>query len=123
MMIIYYSYLIYQPGDENIIVDSTILISAPDYGNIVKGPQLYAPYPVPAAQGTELTVSYYLPGESAVSIRLHDVSGREVVLPYNQHNAPGFGSYSLSTAGLAPGTYLLRMEACGVTRTRIVILE
>lgn len=127
MMIVYYAYLYYLPGDENIIIDSTILAGQNETTNwaaIVKTPQLYDPYPVPASGNSTLNISYFLPNQSNVKIELIDATGKLVSVPANLANASaGFGSKEISTAGIAAGSYIIRLTAGDTVRTKTVVIQ
>ncbi|HLG02094.1 MAG TPA: hypothetical protein VI731_00775 [Bacteroidia bacterium] len=123
MMIIYFAYLFYQPGDENIIVDSTLISGqGADYGTIVQTPQLYQPFPSPASHNAQLNVSWYLPYETNLALELVDLAGRSVSIR-RSHTHAGFGTDQLSTAGIAPGTYLLKMTAGDILKAKTVVIE
>lgn len=122
MMIVYFAYLAYQFGDENIIIDSSLLSSTPEaYGSIVETPQLYAPYPVPAA-GNELNVNYFLPSAGAVILELIDANGKTVRVQNSARTGAGFNSAVINTKDLANGTYILRLTSGGVVRTKTIVL-
>ncbi|HEU4718904.1 MAG TPA: T9SS type A sorting domain-containing protein [Bacteroidia bacterium] len=126
MYIIYYAYLPYQPGDENIIVDSTIIqgVQQQSFSDYVKTPQLYDAYPVPAAGNSVLNISYFLPEESKVTVDLTDMSGKVVSVPVKDENtSAGFTSKQVSTDGLAAGTYLLRLTTDGIVKTKTIVIE
>jgi hypothetical protein len=126
MMLIYYAYLLYQWNDENIIIDSTILAGTEDQSSfaIVKTPQLYAPYPVPAAENSTLNISWFLPGQSTVRIELLDISGKVVSVPVSdQRTGSGFGSAQIATAGLAAGNYVVRFTAGETVLTKSVVVS
>lgn len=121
MMVIYFAYLAYQPGDENIVIDSSILSSAPEvYPSIVKTPQLYDPYPVPA-NGEELHIDYFLPAAGAVTLELVDANGKVVQVITTDRTGSGFNSAVMSTKNLAGGTYILKLTSAGVTRTKTIV--
>lgn len=122
MMIVYFAYLAYQLGDENIIIDSSLLSSTPEvYPSIVETPQLYAPYPVPS-NGQELHVDYFLPSAGAVTLELIDASGKVVLVQTSDRSGAGFNSTSFSTTHLTSGSYVLRLTSGGITRTKAIVL-
>jgi hypothetical protein len=127
MFVIYYAYLVYQLGDENIIIDSTLIAGQneqADYGTIVKTPQLYDPYPSPASSNSSVNVPYFLPAAASITIELMDVNGKLISVPVNHLNQQaGFGSQTISTSGLAAGTYVIRMNSAGVVRTKTIVIE
>lgn len=122
MMIVYYAYLAYQFGDENIIIDSSLLASTPEvFPSVVQTPQLYDPYPVPST-GDALSVNYFLPAAGAVQLELVDINGRVVRILNEERVGAGYNSETISVAGLASGEYVLRLTSAGVTRTKKIIL-
>lgn len=122
MLVVYFAYLYYQPGDENIVIDSSILASTPDvYPSIVKSPQLYDPYPVPAI-GQDLHVDYFLPAAGATTIELIDANGKVVQTISSDRTGAGYNTATVNTAGLASGEYIIRLTSGGVTRSKPVVL-
>lgn len=122
MMIVYYAYLAYQFGDENIIIDSSLLASTPEvFPSIVQTPQLYDPYPVPAT-GDAISVNYFLPAAGAVQLELVDINGRVVRILNEERVGAGYNSETINVAGLASGEYVLRLTSAGITRTKKIIL-
>lgn len=122
MMVVYFAYLLYQFGDENIIIDSSILASAPEvYPSIVVTPQLYAPYPVPAS-GNELHIDYFLPAAGATTLELIDASGKAVQVLSSERTGAGFNSAVMNTESLANGTYIIRLTSGGTVRTKTIVL-
>lgn len=122
MMVIYFAYLLYQPGDENIIIDSSILAGQPEvFPSVVKTPQLYDPYPVPA-NGQDLHVDYFLPVAGESTLELVDAAGRVVQTVHVDHAGAGYNVALMKTAGLASGAYVLRLTSAGVSKTKTVVL-
>ena len=59
----------------------------------------------------ETTIKYQLPKSAFVSIKLYDITGREVsTLVNEQHNA-GYYDYSFNASHLASGVYFYRIQA------------
>jgi hypothetical protein len=121
MMLVYFSYLVYQPGDENMVLDSSIIEqpTAIDDPKTVEGfvttPQLYDAMPNPAASQT--TITYYLPQAMRAELKVYDLSGRLVdELPAT--GSMGFNSVTYNTARLQPGNYLYSLNTGGVVRTK-----
>ncbi|MEO0210823.1 MAG: C25 family cysteine peptidase [candidate division WOR-3 bacterium] len=69
---------------------------------------LYSPYPNPFRN--ETLISYSLPDESHVSLRLYDVSGRRVKEIVSGKEEPGFHALVVDTRDLASGVYFLRLD-------------
>ncbi|MFN8287947.1 MAG: T9SS type A sorting domain-containing protein [Chitinophagales bacterium] len=127
MMLVYFSYLIYQNGDENVVLDSTLLdtveqpngITIPQ-NNIVSSVQLYEARPNPA--NNETVFSYFLPETGNISFKLYDLNGRlvqEISVPKNT----GFNTVTFNTEKLQAGTYLYSLNAGGITRTKQLVIS
>lgn len=121
MMLVYFSYLIYQQGDENMVLDSSILQqpTAIDDPKTVEGfvttPQLYDAMPNPA--GNQTTITYYLPQATRTELKVYDLSGRLVdELPATGNY--GFNSVAYNTTSLQPGIYLYSLNTGGIIRTK-----
>ena len=122
MLVVYFAYLLYLPGDENIIIDSSLLASTPEvFPSIVQTPQLYDPFPVPS-NGQDLNVNYFLPSAGSVKLELIDASGKVVQVISSERTGAGFNSETISTKDLASGAYVLRLTSGGVTRTKTIVL-
>ena len=122
MLVVYYAYLSYLPGDENIIVDSTLLSGQMEvFSSVVKTPQLYDPFPVPA-MGSDITVNYFLPQAGETTIELVDAAGKTVQQIYTGRAGAGFNAAILSSANITSGTYILKLTSGGITRTKTIVL-
>jgi hypothetical protein len=58
MMVVYCLFSTYQPGDENIVIDSTPIVGVRPLQTYYSGVELLQPYPIPAKD--ELIVKYHL---------------------------------------------------------------
>lgn len=122
MMVIYFAYLLYQPGDENLVIDSSIIAGQPEvYPSIVKTPQLYDPYPVPA-NGEDVHVDFFLPTAGDATLELVDATGKVVQVINIDRGGAGFNTASIPIAGLANGSYVIRLTNCGVTKSKSIVL-
>ena len=90
--------------------------AAPDGASAVL--LLHGAYPNPATDA--LTVGYTLGRAARVRIALLDVLGREVRVGLDEEQGPDHRAVGVSTAGLAPGAYVLRVTAGGQSATRVV---
>ncbi len=81
---------------------------------------LSAPWPNPVREAATLRVTLASPAE--VVARLVDGRGREVRALAGEHHAAGAYVLRVPTAGLAPGTYFVVVEADGATRTQPVVV-
>jgi hypothetical protein len=124
MFIVYYAYLPYQLGDENIIIDSTLLgMQEHSYADLIHLPQLYDPFPVPS-NGDDITIQFFLPDKTAAKMELVDASGRIVEIPMeNTETSAGFGKATIKTKGLAKGTYIVKLTAGGNVKTKTIVVQ
>jgi hypothetical protein len=108
MMITYFAYLAYQPGDENLVLDSSALHNSgiPVSANIAEN---YNIYPNPANR--QLNVTFYLDKVTEGSIRLYDMQGRmlKTLTPAAQMQE-GRQQFSFDISGLQEGQYLCRLQ-------------
>lgn len=130
MMLVYFSYMLYQPGDENIAMDTTALVNLTDTvaqqpngineaKGIVSTAQLYAAEPNPANNQTRF--SYFLTETGNTTLCIYDLDGR-LVEELKVPQQAGFNSFVYNTAALQPGTYLYSLRSGAVTRTKQLVI-
>lgn len=120
MMLTYFIWTQYQPGDENIVIDTTIGLQVP--ANLYSEQELFAPYPNPASN--ELVVKYYLANTANCSIDIIDMNGRLVKQLVNSNMmASGYHTAKYPVADLANGMYNLRLHSPGKTLTQKLIIN
>ncbi len=107
MMIVFFVFTMYQPGDENIIADSGLLAS-PNVmlNNYYHGQQLLDVCPNPSVD--HIVVKCFMEEPDHASIELMDMQGR-VVRQYMDKTRieQGYSTYTYSVSGLPPGNYNL----------------
>jgi hypothetical protein len=111
MMLIYFSYLPYQAGDENIIQPDVYLgTENPAPNGMVQSLQLYDIFPNPSTDNA--SISWYLPYTSGVKIDLLSIEGR-MIKSYNQSSSQlsGFGVFQTSISDLPAGEYIIRLRS------------
>jgi len=112
MFLVYFGYMLYQNGDEDMVIDSSILqlptdLNKSEIASIVSTPQFYEPIPNPAQGAT--TLSFFLPNTTEVAFEVYDIAGKKVhSIPSSLFNQ-GFATQQLFTDALANGTYIVRM--------------
>jgi hypothetical protein len=77
-------------------------------------------YPNPFNPAT--TISYQLPVESFVTLKVFDVLGREVAMLVNSAQQPGSKSVYFNADNLVSGVYYYRLEAGDFTETKKLVL-
>ncbi len=109
MMIVFFVYAMYQPGDELIVLDPSTPASvpgAPYYGKAA----LLQPYPQPASG--QMIVKYYLDAPVNASIDLMNMSGQVVLRIVPRALAEqGYHTLPVDVSSLSSGQYVLRMHA------------
>lgn len=122
MMVVFFLGTFYQPGDENIVLDSVgaLGVKAPQayYANV----DLLQPYPVPANE--KLVVKYHLSQPSTGSVTLLDMNGRVLrEIQSQQKLNAGYTALPVDVSSLPSGVYTLRLNAAGITRTRTLSIR
>ena len=84
------------------------------------GFNLFPAYPNPFNSTTKIT--YCLPVASLMSLRLYDLSGREVRTLFDGRQQPGVHTSNLTGVALPSGLYFIRLETPGEALTQKVIL-
>ena len=125
MMLVYFSYTPYQAGDENISMDTSALINLNDTlstvgikeiaSELVSTPQLYDAVPNPAKN--ETLISYYLPTDSHVELKIFDMQGK-LVDDIKATNIIGFNNIQYNTSKLQSATYLISLISNSGVRSK-----
>lgn len=82
---------------------------------------LLAGFPNPVTRGSDLQLRYQVPAAARAVVTITDLSGRTVYSAVSERPA-GSATQVVTTAGWAPGTYLVRVEMGGYTSTRRIIV-
>ncbi len=110
MFLCYFIYADYEDGDENILMDSSLLET--NVGNLLhKNDATYHLYPNPVAEALFLEAassssSSSSSSEKALQFRIIDVNG-SIVLEKNVNSSTGTWKEQFDTGGLRPGVYFL----------------
>ncbi len=122
MMVVFFLITYYQPGDEDIVLDSASLLSVPRLQTYYANVDLLQPYPVPARG--QLIVKYYLSQPLMGNVSLLDMQGRVVrELQPAQKLSAGYTACPTDVSDLPSGQYVLRLQADGVTRSRTLSIQ
>lgn len=119
MLMYFFAFTSYQPGDENIIIDSTVLTSNKKeiYQNeLLKSVQLYDLYPSPT--NDIVNFDYYAPNQLPITAQLLSVDGRVLEKKVLDSQISGFQKSSFNVHHLSGGTYFVQLINDGTTRTK-----
>ena len=86
-------------------LSNEVIIGAPDKFELSQN------YPNPFNPTTK--INYAVPVDGRVSMKLYDISGREIVSLVNDVKTAGYYTVTLNASNLASGTYFYRMSAEG----------
>jgi len=123
MMITFFIWAYYKPGDENKVIDPTtpVALSVAEqtaYANA----ELFTPYPNPVSG--QLYVKYYLQNASNVTISITDLQGRVVKeLVHNEQVMSGYHVRPYSTADIPNGMYILQLHTDGKIMTEKISVQ
>jgi hypothetical protein len=121
MMLVFFAFTAYLPGDENIVVDNSPIVSINDLQqNIVNSAQLYNVFPNPAK--TSAQVNYFSPKTlNQVKASITAVNGK-VVKEWSTTLQQGYGTVQLNLEGLARGQYFISLQTPSFTKTKPFIV-
>ena len=121
MMIVYFIIALYQPGDENIMIEQSppaSVSTAPYY----KGMELLQPYPVPAQN--KLIAKYHFDTRAPGTLDILSVTGQIVQRVFSQQMIEaGYTALPIDVSALAAGSYSLRLSTHGKVMSRQIIIQ
>ncbi|MCD6062090.1 MAG: Copper type ascorbate-dependent monooxygenase [Flavipsychrobacter sp.] len=121
MMLTFFVWTQYQPGDENIKIDTSTPADL-SVGNYYKGEVLFQPYPNPATD--ELIVKCHLDKSVTATIDLVDITGKVAKkLMAGGHIESGYSALRYSIADLPAGMYTLRLQTQEGMRTEKLVIQ
>lgn len=104
MFLTFFIWTGYQPGDEDIIIDSTILLNMPE---VPKDPINWRTYPNPTNEWVNIEAS--MPDNGPIIFTLFDLNGRAIITepfqPFGRHLI-----HRINVAELAEGSYILELN-------------
>ena len=111
-------------ADADIRIELTsTLTEAEDAALLPTAAVLHAVYPQPARSGADVTCSFTLPFAEQTGVVVHDALGRRVSDQETVMREAGTHTVRLSTAGLRPGVYFIRLLSAGATVTRQLLIR
>ena len=78
-------------------------------------------YPNPLSKST--SIEYTVPKETVVSIKVYDISGRELRSLVHENQIEGHYKIEFDRKGLSDGTYYYRMATNGYVETKKLVLR
>jgi hypothetical protein len=106
------------------IYDPVKIVSGGEIGaDKSRGPSSFAldqNWPNPFNPAT--TISFQLPAAAGVSLKVYDLTGREVATLVDEVKPAGIHSVTFDGSGLASGTYVYRIQAGNYVATRKLVL-
>lgn len=109
MMLVYFVYTSYRPGDENIVIDTVTSLGISQPAPYYSGIELLQPYPVPAS--SEVIAKMYFSRAGNASLDVIDATGKRVISVFaDEAFKEGYHTYALATSALAAGQYYLRLS-------------
>lgn len=91
-------------------------VNVPTQSELPKTIWLSQSYPNPFNPGT--TISYQLPKQSYVTLKVFDILGREVIKLVDGLEEPGYKSVTFDASNFATGEYFYRLTTDGVSETK-----
>ncbi|XWN36898.1 MAG: T9SS type A sorting domain-containing protein [Balneola sp.] len=98
----------------------TQIFTSLEEGSVPTEFKLHQNYPNPFNPGT--TIRYDLKTAGPVSIRVYDITGKEVMTLLNGKRSAGSHTVNFNASGLASGVYILRMTTPGFVQIRKMTL-
>jgi hypothetical protein len=115
---VFFAYATYLPGDENVILDSTLLTSVPH----IESHNDFSLHVFPNPVSDELNVGMELKGNEEMTFTLYNSSGSKI-REWNKSLPPGVQANSFSLKGLSSGMYLLKASSANGTAMVKVMKE
>jgi len=100
--------------------DSTLVSSVPFENQVLNGFELYQNYPNPFNPTT--AISYNLPVQQYVTLKVYDVLGNEIATLINEEQNAGSHSIDFNAAQLSSGIYFYRLDTEKFSETKSMIL-
>jgi len=123
MMLIYFGYTLYLPGDENISqeVSDPAGVDELPANDIVKTLQWYDMYPNPAED--QVTLAGFLPNAANLTVTVVDMNGRTVLSIPQKAFAAGHYQFTVPVQTLAKGSYVMKLGDGKTVRTKAMVKQ
>ncbi|MBV6442853.1 MAG: hypothetical protein EPGJADBJ_04579 [Saprospiraceae bacterium] len=119
MMLVYFAFLEYQPGDEDIVLDSTLLSTAVPFVPDGGGEIAFSVFPNPVSG--RAVVEFEISETADIQASILDLNGRSLkTFAEKRDLAPGIYRETADLSDLPPGVYVARIHTsngkCGVVK-------
>lgn len=109
MLVNFFNFVVYQEGDENVVLGENILNSSIEVGAL-QNSTLFAPHPNPS--DGNFSLSFHLESDMEIEISLRDLQGRMIQsLKPKMSYENGFHEVEISTMNLNSGVYLVELRS------------
>jgi hypothetical protein len=65
---------------------------------------------------------YQVPKSGIISLKLYDITGKEVKMLLDQMQNPGTYKYDFNASGMPSGVYFYKLDGSGFSQTRKMVL-
>ncbi len=120
MMLNYFIYTAYQPGDENIVIDNSPLVNL-GVGNYYKTDQLFSLVPNPA--NSQVIIKYYIEHTTTGKLDIIDMQGRIVRQLFNGEMKQNYYANTYSISELPAGMYTVRLSTADHVVNQKLLIE
>jgi hypothetical protein len=120
MMLVFFAFTYYMPGDENIVVDSSPLVGLRELSQSTqKELQLFDVFPNPAR--SKATIRYFSPSHETCSAKITAVDGK-LVKEWLVNVSSGFNEMALDLSSMAKGQYFISLTNSSVTKLKTIMV-
>jgi hypothetical protein len=120
MMLVFFAFTYYLPGDENIVVDNSPVVGINELQkDMVSSLQVFNVYPNPVKGNSQL--NYFSPLKAPVKVTISSIEGK-VVKEWNSSLEAGYGTVPFNTDGLAKGQYFINLQSKSFSKTKTFIV-
>lgn len=126
MMLTFVSFMIYQPGDENIVLDTSAdidlgpLVTKPNSIQLIDKNEDLSVYPNPADE--RLNIIYELGEAEKTQVQILSIEGK-VIYSNQILSNNGMNKLSINTSEIAAGLYLLKLNTNRVSMMKQIVIE
>ncbi len=124
MMLVYFFYLFYQNGDENIIIDSNIVSGIHPLENEIAGNEMHLYGAFPDASGNSFVLRFYNPAPAPVTVQMADVSGKILFSMNEKFFSAGIHEIKIASRNFNNGLFLVSLtEGNKMTSGKVLLMR